>query len=63
MFKALSTRTNVIVMGDSLGDANMAEGVTPGGTILKIGYLSVNVCMLLKLFFIIYVGPFFYFLQ
>lgn len=42
-FQALSTRTNVIVMGDSLGDANMAEGVTPGGAILKIGFLSIHI--------------------
>jgi hypothetical protein len=30
-------------MGDSIGDANMAEGVPGNGTILKIGFLSVNV--------------------
>lgn len=44
-------------MGDSLGDANMSEGVIPGGSVLKIGFLSVNVrrysllyCILIELF-------------
>ncbi|XP_014257180.1 7-methylguanosine phosphate-specific 5'-nucleotidase-like isoform X2 [Cimex lectularius] len=42
-FKELSHRENAIVMGDSLGDANMAEGVQGNGTILKIGFLSHHV--------------------
>ncbi|XP_014279459.1 7-methylguanosine phosphate-specific 5'-nucleotidase A [Halyomorpha halys] len=42
-FKSLSERTNVIVMGDSLGDANMSEGVAEGSNILKIGLLSTHI--------------------
>ncbi|XP_014279458.1 7-methylguanosine phosphate-specific 5'-nucleotidase isoform X1 [Halyomorpha halys] len=42
-FKLLSEKTNVVVMGDSLGDANMAEGVAEGSTILKIGFLSTHI--------------------
>jgi len=42
-FKDLSHRPNVILMGDSLGDANMADGVKGEGAILKIGFLSVKI--------------------
>ncbi|KAL1116314.1 hypothetical protein AAG570_005809 [Ranatra chinensis] len=38
-FQELSHRENVILMGDSLGDSNMAEGVPGNGTVLKIGFL------------------------
>ncbi|XP_065564520.1 cytosolic 5'-nucleotidase 3-like isoform X2 [Artemia franciscana] len=39
-FGDIKQRNNVIVMGDSLGDADMAEGVHEPGTILKIGFLN-----------------------
>lgn len=39
-FKDVKYRKNVILMGDSLGDADMAEGVENAGVILKIGFLS-----------------------
>ncbi|XP_073998585.1 cytosolic 5'-nucleotidase IIIB [Rhodnius prolixus] len=42
-FKELAPRENVILMGDSLGDASMAEGVQGNGCILKIGFLSVHI--------------------
>ncbi|BET01572.1 Pyrimidine 5'-nucleotidase (UMHypothetical protein-1) [Nesidiocoris tenuis] len=42
-FEELAHRPNVILMGDSLGDANMNEGVREHGAVLKIGFLSVNI--------------------
>ncbi|XP_039276019.1 7-methylguanosine phosphate-specific 5'-nucleotidase [Nilaparvata lugens] len=39
-FKDVMFRKNVILMGDSLGDADMAEGIENPGVILKIGFLS-----------------------
>ncbi|KAK9508528.1 hypothetical protein O3M35_006067 [Rhynocoris fuscipes] len=42
-FKELAGRENVILMGDSLGDALMSEGVQGNGTILKIGFLSTHI--------------------
>ncbi|XP_032453943.1 7-methylguanosine phosphate-specific 5'-nucleotidase-like [Nasonia vitripennis] len=38
-FKILQGRTNVILMGDTLGDAAMADGVKNTETILRIGFL------------------------
>uniref|UniRef100_A0A0A9YU79 5'-nucleotidase n=1 Tax=Lygus hesperus TaxID=30085 RepID=A0A0A9YU79_LYGHE len=42
-FKELSHRPNVILMGDSIGDANMNEGVQGAGEVLKIGFLSIHI--------------------
>ncbi|KAK2724069.1 cytosolic 5'-nucleotidase 3-like isoform X2 [Artemia franciscana] len=39
-FGDIKHRSNVIVMGDALGDADMGEGVHQPGTILKIGFLN-----------------------
>lgn len=46
-FKVLRTHTNVLLMGDVIGDADMAEGVEDSGTILKIGFLydRVDECL------------------
>ncbi|BET01464.1 Pyrimidine 5'-nucleotidase (UMHypothetical protein-1) [Nesidiocoris tenuis] len=41
-FQDVSHRPNVILMGDSLGDANMDEGVHGDVVTVKIGFLSVN---------------------
>lgn len=38
----LSGRSNVILLGDSVGDAKMADGV-PHDTVLKIGFLNNHV--------------------
>lgn len=42
-FKEISGRTNVILLGDSLGDIKMAHGVPSPNTILKIGFLNDKV--------------------
>merc|ERR1712111_192565 len=39
-FKGLQGRDNVILMGDSIGDLQMAEGVANTGAVLKIGFLN-----------------------
>lgn len=39
-FEELRSRPNVLLMGDSLGDLNMADGVQDMKYILKIGYLN-----------------------
>ncbi|XP_058796620.1 7-methylguanosine phosphate-specific 5'-nucleotidase-like [Phymastichus coffea] len=41
-FKILHGRTNVILMGDMIGDAAMADGVKDTETVLKIGFLYEN---------------------
>lgn len=41
-FQDLAHRDNVILLGDSLGDANMSDGI-PHATVLKIGFLSANI--------------------
>ena len=48
-FKELNHRENVILLGDSLGDLNMAEGAKDAKHILKIGFLNDHndkVCIL-----------------
>ncbi|KAG7504229.1 7-methylguanosine phosphate-specific 5' [Solea senegalensis] len=42
-FQELRTRPNVLLMGDSLGDLNMADGVHDMENILKIGFLNDKV--------------------
>ncbi|XP_051728850.1 cytosolic 5'-nucleotidase 3-like isoform X1 [Ctenopharyngodon idella] len=42
-FKELQSRCNVLLLGDSLGDLNMADGVLGLKNILKIGYLNDKV--------------------
>ncbi|XP_077051676.1 cytosolic 5'-nucleotidase 3-like isoform X3 [Siphateles boraxobius] len=42
-FKELQSRCNVLLLGDSLGDLNMADGVMDLQNILKIGYLNDKV--------------------
>ncbi|MPC23890.1 7-methylguanosine phosphate-specific 5'-nucleotidase [Portunus trituberculatus] len=39
-FEKLQNRTNVILMGDSLGDIKMALGVPQPSSVLKIGFLN-----------------------
>ncbi|XP_067397416.1 7-methylguanosine phosphate-specific 5'-nucleotidase isoform X1 [Emydura macquarii macquarii] len=39
----LSTRTNILLLGDSLGDLSMADGVANVGNILTIGFLNDKV--------------------
>jgi hypothetical protein len=36
------TRKNIVLMGDSLGDLHMAEGIPNPHVILKIGFLNRN---------------------
>lgn len=39
----IEERTNVILMGDSIGDAGMAEGMPHCDSVLKIGFLYDHV--------------------
>ncbi|CAL8069846.1 unnamed protein product [Orchesella dallaii] len=41
-FEELKNRNNVILLGDTIGDTNMASGVSNPDAILKIGYLNFN---------------------
>uniref|UniRef100_A0A1B6C974 5'-nucleotidase n=1 Tax=Clastoptera arizonana TaxID=38151 RepID=A0A1B6C974_9HEMI len=40
-FEELIERENVILLGDSLGDASMSDGI-PHGTVLKVGFLNTK---------------------
>ncbi|XP_075027756.1 7-methylguanosine phosphate-specific 5'-nucleotidase isoform X2 [Calonectris borealis] len=42
-FQQLSTRTSIILLGDSMGDLTMADGVPNVENILKIGFLNDKV--------------------
>ena len=42
-FEELRTRPNVLLLGDSLGDLTMADGVQDMENILKIGFLNDKV--------------------
>ena len=39
-FEEISHRHNIILVGDMMGDLNMAHGVDNINTLLKIGYLN-----------------------
>ncbi|XP_078544364.1 cytosolic 5'-nucleotidase 3A isoform X2 [Lissotriton helveticus] len=47
-FKQLKENSNIILLGDSLGDLTMADGVPNVESILKIGYLNDKVDELLE---------------
>lgn len=55
----IENRDNVILMGDSLGDSGMADGVRHANAILKIGFLygDVSFCLpfCLLLFYLTYI--------
>lgn len=49
----LSGRSNVILLGDSLGDANMDGGI-PYDTVLRIGFLNADLVITYIFFCIIH---------
>ncbi|PIO39801.1 hypothetical protein AB205_0146690, partial [Aquarana catesbeiana] len=49
-FQQMSHRSNIILLGDTLGDLTMAEGVTKLDNILRIGYLNDKVEELMEQF-------------
>ncbi|XP_053120003.1 7-methylguanosine phosphate-specific 5'-nucleotidase [Hemicordylus capensis] len=42
-FQQLCTRTNILLLGDSMGDLSMADGVTSLENILRVGFLNDRV--------------------
>lgn len=42
-FKVLQSKHNVILLGDSLGDLQMADGIEHPEAVLKIGFLNTNI--------------------
>lgn len=42
-FKQIKEYSNIILLGDSLGDLSMADGVTNAENVLKIGFLNDKV--------------------
>ncbi|CAI9540805.1 unnamed protein product [Staurois parvus] len=46
----MSHRTNILLLGDTLGDLTMADGVTNLENILRIGYLNDKVEELMEQF-------------
>ncbi|XP_036609897.1 7-methylguanosine phosphate-specific 5'-nucleotidase isoform X1 [Trichosurus vulpecula] len=42
-FEQLQAKTNILLLGDSMGDLTMADGVSSVGNILKIGFLNDKV--------------------
>lgn len=47
-YPVIADRTNVIVIGDSIGDAGMAEGLSNSDAILKIGFLYDHVSKIME---------------
>lgn len=46
--KILQKRQNVLLMGDTVGDANMVEGIEDTKAVLKIGFLYEHVSILIS---------------
>lgn len=42
-FQQLCTRTNILLLGDSMGDLTMADGVANADSILRVGFLNDKV--------------------
>ncbi|XP_059494823.1 cytosolic 5'-nucleotidase 3-like isoform X1 [Stegostoma tigrinum] len=53
-FEQLEGHSNIILLGDSLGDLNMADGVQKQESILKIGFLNDKVDQLLNKYLALY---------
>lgn len=50
-YDMVQSRDNVILMGDSVGDAGMADGMEHANAVLKIGFIHDHVSILLSLLF------------
>lgn len=42
-FQQVHTRSNILLLGDSMGDLSMADGVANTDNILRIGFLNDKV--------------------
>lgn len=51
-FKVLEGRKNVFLMGDTIGDASMVDGMVNTRAVLKIGFLYDNVSTMYCIVFI-----------
>lgn len=47
-YKMIENRDNVILLGDSIGDAGMADGMPHCNAVLKIGFLYDHVSAIFK---------------
>lgn len=47
-YDMVQSRDNVILMGDSVGDAGMADGMEHANAVLKIGFIHDHVSIFIK---------------
>lgn len=42
-FRQVCSRTNILLLGDSMGDLSMADGVVDAENVLRVGFLNDRV--------------------